>query len=308
MDANDIKFIESEANSVRTIGHALHSQLPPKTANSLIVETLEKEIDISKPRSTYVNILMKAGKSRRVAYRLVGAAYDNKTKGGQKTATSSQNSYQTDKPAIATAQAVRSSATGPTWPPVVQCVLDDPQAALEDKLRAVAKIKYMEEVQKTVTENDSREALAKIGEGMRSRYGIFAMSIVNKAWRGSRDGVPVKAPENRIVPLAKSSLKQMSWIADHGWKGIVILADGRKTVTPMDLVRGARAESEETMALFKEIEDTAEQILLVSSKNGEPLRNKENNWVVFKTVDDAFEYRSVACADDLLPVALAKME
>ncbi|MBU2755584.1 hypothetical protein HFU84_03700 [Acidithiobacillus sp. CV18-2] len=308
MDANDIKFIESEANNVRTIGHALHSKLPPKTANSLIVETLEKEIDISKPRSTYVNILMKTGKSRRVAYRLVGAAYDNKAKGEQKAATSNQNNHQTDKPtAVPRAQHVGGLATSPTWPPVVKCVLDDPQTALKDKLKAVAQIRYMEE-QKSITESDRKAALKTIYNGMRGKYGVFAASIVTEAWHSSSDGMPEGGPENRIVQLSKDSLEQMPWIADHGAMGIVILDDGRRHVTTMERMRGIQAENEATLAAFKRIEDKAEQILLVSNKNGEPYRDRKNEWLVFDTIDGAFEYRQLTGSNEHLPVALMKKE
>lgn len=203
MNADDIKFIQSEAESVKKTGYATHSKLPPKAANALIVETLASTVILSEPRSTYVNILMEKGKSRRVAYQLVSAAYAKKTAAEKPSVPvpspihmPSHVPAPTPSPAPSAIPPTTSAPSAVVWPGVVRRAANSMEAHSLESLVTGAWTAGVTVTEHHIERDTYTPTMLQIEKNAVAHAGVFAHPIIRHAFQCGMmgDEVPLNQP------------------------------------------------------------------------------------------------------------------
>ncbi|MBN6742570.1 hypothetical protein JKG47_19050 [Acidithiobacillus sp. MC6.1] len=233
---------------------------------------------MSKPRSTYVNILMETGVSRRVAYRLVGAAYAAKmgtNKPPIKNIAPFTDADRAELKPISSQTKAGRDVDDVEWPPIVTAVLIDAQRPLGDKIRAAKLIGRLWK-QETVTPEQGTTALKKIARDMEPQFGIFAASIVTAAWGAGMKGKTDESMEV-AVPLVDRTRQKITWL------------EGRKATL---ITNEAESDTSDT------IEKTAECIVAMRKEDGDAIRDRKGAPMTFSTIKGAREYLQLAGSKD----------
>jgi len=208
MKAQDIEFVKSEAISIKTDGYAKRSKLPRRTANAIIVRNLSEAVDIKKPRSNYVNVLMEIGISRRSAYRLVDEAY--KAKAGmleyiEDTTEQAASPLKTTHTCQGATDDTRVDIGRPespvrkniAWPPEIDAGINRADPNITELMVAAYGIGVMVG-KKEVTKEEITVPLGTLKERAKSLSAFLPAIIVKAANGGVKDG---EEGSNRRAPV-----------------------------------------------------------------------------------------------------------